>query len=66
MCCAKPRLELLKNVVLFEVGLELCGNYLLQHLGEEREVGDGPVVAEGFRVQSGFFQKGSDDGSFKG
>lgn len=41
--------------------MELCGNHFFQHLGEEGQVGNGPVVGENFWVKGGFFQEGSDD-----
>ena len=62
---SEPGLEVLKEIVLFKVGQELGGHSSFQHLGQEGEAGDGPVVGSVFWIQSGFFQLWSDDGGFQ-
>ena len=46
--------------------MELSGDDFFQDLREERQIGDGPVVAVNFRVEGGFFQERCNDGSLKG
>ena len=41
--------------------LELRSNHLLQHLGQEREVGDRSVAGKNFWVQGGLLEEGAND-----
>ena len=51
---------------MFKVVLKLRSNHPLQHLGQEREGGDGSVAGENFWVQGGLLEEGVDDCNLEG
>lgn len=38
--------------------MELGRNYFFKHLGEERQVRNGPAIGVNFRGEGGFFKEG--------
>lgn len=61
---AETRLKGFKEVVVFEVVLEVGSNYFFQNFGEEWEFGNGPVISKKFWIESRFFEEWSDYGGF--
>lgn len=44
--------------------MKLGGDNFFQDLGDERQVGDGPVICVDCGIQGGFLKEGCDDGGF--
>lgn len=63
-CCfcavtwAETGLKWFERVIGGEVGVELCGDSTFQYFRQKGEVGDGPEVAHGVRLECRFFEDG--------